>query len=399
MSKIRKLIEENSYFIIIITILFIFYVTYIGFYKLNNVYIYNFYVLSYDYGFISRGLIGSIFMFFNPFLKMNTLITILNIIYIIFLIFIAYILSLVIKKQKDKFIAFLTTMFCIFNPASFMLMITMNEFGRFDIFIFILSIISLILIYKRKLLFFIPIIFFIAMLIHQNFLFMYAPLILTIILYNWLKEKNKKWLLLFGVSFICLVILFILVTFYGNPKGFNNAEEFASVLQTKTDIPILSSYFGTLDAEYFQPINEHISLTRDRLIHKSIIDFVIAIILIISYLSIQSILCYQFLLKKNKFIWLLICSCFGSIVLFFIGVDFGRWFVAIINALVILFIYLIFDNVDTINNNITKVKKHLIFLLTILIIYIFLLQDTPFTAMDFNKINIIINRIKTFIKV
>ncbi len=256
-QKIKKVIIDEKCFLILLFILLLYYIQY--HYLLDSSHhIYNFYVLSYDYGFISRGLIGSIFMFFSPYLKTHTVTIVLNIIFIFFLIIIAYILNLFIKKQNDKFFAFLITMFCIFNPASFMLMITMNEFGRFDIFLFFISMISLILIYKRKLIFVIPILFFIAMLIHQSFLFMYAPLILSIIIYNWFKEKNKKWLLLFSMTFACLVISFILGTFYGKFKGFNNAEEFALELQNKTDIHIYSNYLGALDVEYFQPIKNHL---------------------------------------------------------------------------------------------------------------------------------------------
>ena len=83
--------------------------------------------------------------------------------------------------------------------------------------------------------------------------------------------------------------------------------------------------------------------------------------------------------------------------LFFIGVDFGRWFIAIINSLVLLFIYLVFDNIDIINNNAKFVRKKIIFLLSTLVFYILLLQDIPFTFMDFNKINMIIERIQNYI--
>ena len=198
-NKIKKMIVNQKYFFIIFLILFICYILYYNPYSYGNYYSYNYYVVSYNYGFISRGLIGSIFMFFFPFLKMHTLIIILNIIYILLLVFISYLLHMFIKIQKDKLLSFLATMLCIFNPASFMLMITMNEFGRFDIFIFILSIIAIIIICKKKFIFLVPIIFIIAMLIHQNFLFMYAPLILMIIIYNWFKKRERRWLILFFV--------------------------------------------------------------------------------------------------------------------------------------------------------------------------------------------------------
>ncbi|MGI6329231.1 MAG: hypothetical protein ACOXZR_00015 [Bacilli bacterium] len=397
-NKIIKWIKDNSYFLIILSILLTVY--FINFNSISKLNIYNFvfYTFSYNFGFISRGLIGSIFSLFLGYITIKKVYFILNIVFIIFLIFIAYILNLFIKKSKEKETAFLTMLLCIFTPASFMLMITGNEFGRLDIFIYILSIIAFIIIYKKRYLIFIPLIFIFAMFIHQNFLFMYAPLILSILIYNWVKERNEKWLVLFLVSFLCLTFSFFLILKFGKPTNFKNAEEFAIVLREKTNIPISSSNFGAIDAEYFKSIKEHFKLTQARLKITPKKNFVIGLFLLISYLYIQFILCYKEILKKYKYsTFLLIFSCFGSLPLFFIGVDFGRWYIAIINSLVLLFVYLMFDNMKEREKSFKINKSNQFLLIGILIFYILIMQDTSFTFMDFSKINGVLNKLKKII--
>lgn len=396
LTKIKKFVVNNKYFFIIYGLLVLLYLTLL--WKIDDVFLYNFnyYVVSYKYGFISRGLIGHIFTSIFDFVSIRKVYIILNVVFLFILMFIAYIFQALFKKQDNITLSTITTLLCIFNPASFILMITMSEFGRFDIFVFILTIISLILIYKNKYLFLIPIIVMIAIFVYQGFLLMYAPLILMIIIYNYLNEKKIQWIILLSVTILSLLFSFSTVVLYGKPSGFETSAQYEAELIKNTDIPIPRYDFNAIDAEYFRSITEHIDLAMQRLATFPREYFLIGFILLISYLYVHYILLYQFIIKKNKCLPWLVLSCFGAIIMFFIGVDFGRWYIAIINALILLFVYLIFDQADIIKINYGNIKKKYVFLTIMIIFYALTMQNQSFTFMKFTKFYEIYDKLKYF---
>ncbi len=394
-SWILSSIIKNKKFWGIYGMLLIYYFTFLP--AINEVYLYNFtfYALSYKWGFISRGLIGHLFNIIFTVVSIKKVYFILNFIFIFFLMFVAYMMNLIINIYKNKLMGLMVALLCVFNPASFMLMITMSEFGRFDIFIFILTIISLIFLYKNKYLFLIPIISILAMLTHQNFIFMYAPLICTLIIYHYFKNKEKKWITLLVVNLLCLVLSLSVVLVYGKPESFKTSTQFATVLRRNTNIPITDGYLSAIHSEYYKTFADHMNWTAKRMSQAPKRYFAIGLVLLLSYLYIQYILLYQFIIKKNKLFYYLILSCFGSLILFIIGHDFGRWYVAIINSLVLLFIYLIFENIKILNSAYKSLKGKEAFLIMAIIYYILLMQNSRFLYMEFEKINKIINHIQS----
>ncbi len=183
------------------------------------------YALSYRYGFISRGFIGTVWQWLDQILPfdlmnyysiyhMNLLFT--AILLLFFFGFYALCLRCIPEEQKSS-AKYLILFFSVF---SFPMFVTRQNLGRIDIFLIMITLLCLMLLISGKAEWLILPLCVLAMLIHQGFVFTNINIILTLLLYKAYSGKNKKrYLWIFAVTLLAVSALFLYFEFFSHHAG------------------------------------------------------------------------------------------------------------------------------------------------------------------------------------
>lgn len=395
MKRVKSFIKNNLFGIIVFIMLFVMYIISIPQYYFINKYTLTFYLINYfKDGLVARGFLGTCFSLLGI-VSLKSITTVLFIITTGFIGFISHLLNKFVKTFKKKISVFIAILF-IFNPASFTLMYSRLEIGRFDLFIFILSIISVILIYKEKNLYLIPIFSIIGILIHENYLIWLSPLICMLLVYKYYKTKNKYFIRVLISNVLSLIGAFILIKCGKLPYA--DAITFTDVLTNRTDFT--ASYFSIIDYYYATPARTQeifqISFSR----HDTW-DYIIAILSYLSFIVVSWNICFKYIFEKmkSKLIYLLmILSCSSSLLLFFVACDYGRWYMYLINALLVLIMFLYFEYKSVIMKNLNYIKKYIPYVIAISVIFIILYQSDEFYCLTYNRFDAIIDFFRQIFK-
>ena len=184
---------------------------------------------SYKYGFISRGLIGTIYQLLDRVLAADMMNyaamrrytqVITGIYYLILFIFYGFCLRKCENESQRKtkylivfFTVFAIPMFCAFE-----------NFGRLDIYMVMLSLLGAILIIQEKFEFLLVPISAIGVMVHQGYVFMFLNVILILLIYKTLTYHGKK-RIKYGVLFLaCFGVasgLFLWFEFFSHMNGEN----------------------------------------------------------------------------------------------------------------------------------------------------------------------------------
>lgn len=319
-----------------------------------NTYTLSFYRISYRFGFISRGFIGTIFDLLGLNSKSEIIVAILFITFS-FMILLSCILNQIVKKHNNSFI--LIALLFIFNTASITNYYSLFEFGRLDIFTYMYAILSLYLIYKKKI-YYLPIVSLIGMLTHENFMIWVGPLVSMILLYEYFKDKkkNKLYLKTFIVNLLVLFSMCILVRFVLIKVPYANASEFTRAIQINTDF-IINRH--AINDYYFMTPERNEETFITVFTYQNYIDYTVASIglvaLLFIILKVVFIPNIKLVNKTNKLLFILtIISCFCASVLFFRVCDYGRWYGYIVNSLLMLCAYNLLTNNALIHKKLSK---------------------------------------------
>lgn len=186
------------------------------------------YAFSYKYGFMSRGVMGSLLRFYDslvPFdaISYNTiyLISILGtgILFIVLLWFIIIVLSRCKEEQLKAAQALLSVLTLITVP----MFLGRDNFGRLDLYLMIIVFFCLILIVCEKCEFLIIPAVTLATLIHEGFVFMNLNIILVLLLYKCLtksdRKERRKYIIILALTFIIPSIIFLYCEFFSHSFG------------------------------------------------------------------------------------------------------------------------------------------------------------------------------------
>ncbi|MBE5898473.1 MAG: hypothetical protein E7279_02620 [Lachnospiraceae bacterium] len=179
------------------------------------------YALSYDYGFVSRGLLGTIWNYIGELTGLNTMtydgIYALSKVFLVifFVVLMLFFLQIIrkTKEQDKKYMYYLIVFFSIFN---FPMFAGEHNFGRVDVVLVIITFICCMLIVQGFLEWLVPIFCGIAMLFHQGYVFMYVNIVLILFLFKALKDTKKisrKYAALFIITLVVVSVLFIYFEF------------------------------------------------------------------------------------------------------------------------------------------------------------------------------------------
>lgn len=185
------------------------------------------FALSYDYGFISRGFMGSVFNFVGELLpyEIHNYMGVYNfngfftIVYYIILFWFYKVCLDHCKEENKRNLQHLIVFLSLF---AFTMWTTTINFGRLDLYLFIFMLISVILIIKEKHEWLIIPMGIICTCIHQGYVFTNANTILVLLLYKILlgdSKKRKKYITIFLLYFLSISALFLYFEFFSHVNG------------------------------------------------------------------------------------------------------------------------------------------------------------------------------------
>lgn len=194
------------------------------------------FAFSYKYGFISRGLMGSVWQLLDkllPFdlMNFNSIQLFSGIATIIFFVVLFMFYNTCLKLCDEKYCRRVEYLICFLSVFIFPMFVTVECFGRLDVYLMILTLICCILLVKDKWEWLIVPVVTICVIMHHGYVFMYFNIILVLLFYKILMhEKNrKKYIFIFVVTFFIASILFLYFEFFSHPEGEGIFDEIVSL--------------------------------------------------------------------------------------------------------------------------------------------------------------------------
>ncbi|MBQ3149986.1 MAG: hypothetical protein IJB86_01935 [Clostridia bacterium] len=334
------------------------------------------YFVSNKLGIVSRSFIGNIIFTFTDFLSEKTLYTVILIFTCLMICMLSFLAGYVIKKLDGDLqqTARFTALLYLLLPTSVIFLFKDINFGRFDLYQIILSMILSVVASKKGFHYLCPVIMAVGIMIHQVNIF-YMPFCVIALLLEIKKSGFKKSRIITTViSVVAVVSLFFYYQFYPKTLNFATAEEAAAFLQQFTDIEISSS---VLFGEYYSNVFElWRSYVWPILRGDSIPDLLFVFPFLIPVFVLFFVL-WKGAFKKaedsfSKFIFFLaLISPLASLPQFILINDYGRWFAALfINQFFTLF-YMLYRKENAVSESLLSIrdffKKHTVALVMLII--------------------------------
>lgn len=217
--------SENRFLFVLILLTFVLFVRFFDreVIKINATML----AFSYKYGFISRGLIGTIYAVLNRLLPFDLFqyvwtyrftFAITMVYYVILLAFLAFCLKRCREEQKEA-ARYLAVFFLLFAVPMFC---SKFNFGRLDVYCVMLSLIGAILLILGRFEWLVVPISALGVMVHQGDVFMFLNIILVLLLYKMLStegKEQKRYFRLFLASFLIASALFLWFELFSHVNG------------------------------------------------------------------------------------------------------------------------------------------------------------------------------------
>jgi hypothetical protein len=302
--------------------------------------------LSYEYGFISRGLIGTIYQLIDKFLPISIMnpdgiamyAHIMNILYFILLFwFFIYILD----KSELSVASIVTHLSITMSLYAIPIFLYEQNLGRLDLYGLSLSIIMAMIIISQKHEWLIMPLSTISMLIHHGHIFMFLNIPLALLMYRLCDAKNKterkKYMNVLLFTIISVSILFLYFEFFSHT---NEMSAYESIANKAKQLCVGGIYDETLLNKIVFGIGNYENEAKFRLIGRT--QFAIFAILISSHI-ITTCKIYKKVIGNSKGIekCKYVCMTIGTLTLLpeiLLKCDYGRYAFAMIAYYLLTFI-------------------------------------------------------------
>lgn len=308
------------------------------------------FAFSYKYGFISRGLMGTIWLILDKILPINlmdftSIYTFTKVITVIWYVVLLWFYYICLQKCEEKNERNLKYLICFLSVFAFPFFATVQNFGRLDEYLMILTVVACALIVIEKHEWLVVPIVTICVIMHHGYVFMYLNIILVLFFYKILmnEENRRKYIILFTFCFIIPSVFFLYFEFFSHPQGEGIYEE----------IVTLSKMLSKSGTEFSESMVNHEILGLDvyddeKIFHTiNAIESPIALFFYFPYLIIG--ISFFVRLFKGKSVeekWAYFAVAMGAVTLvpqIVLKVDFGRYmfagffyYIAIVMCLVAL---------------------------------------------------------------
>ena len=185
------------------------------------------FAFTYKYGFISRGLVGTAYALLNKIIPIELMdyswlvivVFALTILFYAFVLLFIYICFKRISENMDSHLMKIGFVFLCFTIPMF---VGQYNFGRTDMYMAFLSMLSVMLIICRKAEWLIIIFSAMGVMVHQGYVFMFFNVILVALLYRIFtckKKERAKYISILAISFVVASALFLYFELFSHIDG------------------------------------------------------------------------------------------------------------------------------------------------------------------------------------
>lgn len=308
---------------------------------------------SYKYGFISRGLAGTIYQWIDHILPVNmidyamvlrfTLIVTLAF-YVLFFAFCYQCMKRCQEEYLGRFL-YLILFYAVFVVSMFAYK---RNFGRLDLYLMALTVIGTMCLIAKKAEWLIVPLSMISVMYHQGYVFMFYNILLALLVYRLLSEKEKKARIYYGVILLVSLIgcsaLFLWFEFFSHTDGARYVDEIIANAKAMTKPFNGMTYHDTLIDHEILGIDLSDVEYPYRVMNWIEIPFFIAIIspyIVLAVKLFRRILARaQGKTERLKYGFLAIAA--GTLLpLFLMKCDYARWVFALISYYCMIFLALV----------------------------------------------------------
>lgn len=308
---------------------------------------------SYKYGFISRGLAGTIYQWIDSILPVNmidyamvlrfTLIVTLAF-YVLFFAFCYQCMKRCQEEYLGRFL-YLILFYAVFVVSMFAYK---RNFGRLDLYLMALTVIGTMCLIAKKAEWLIVPLSMISVMYHQGYVFMFYNILLALLVYRLLSEKEKKARIYYAVILLVSLIgcsaLFLWFEFFSHTDGVRYVDEIIANAKAMTKPFNGMTYHDTLIDHEILGIDLSDVEYPYRVMNWIEIPFFIAIIspyIVLAVKLFRRILARaQGKTERLKYGFLAIAA--GTLLpLFLMKCDYARWVFALISYYCMIFLALV----------------------------------------------------------
>lgn len=312
------------------------------------------YAFSYSYGFMSRGLMGTILnaicsIFGDKFYCNSTLVMLSMLAWILLIVVFILLISVVVRKSNYDY-RVMAFALC-FIPMVCNMFLPPANFGRTDIFMLIISIVACLIVYFDRAVFLCIPLAALGMMVHQGYIFMFFNIVVAILICRLMnidgksKHTRKYYISILVLTCICVAGLFIWFEILSHKvldfsiseynEIYSKAEQLSTGGTVTMDTVIRHEVLG----------EETMSLEYEAIV-KNAIELIILAVLSLpvlrqAYLLVKDILKET---KQKKLCMVLLCGSLSMLPEYILKCDYGRWVFATVTYFVMLSLFLMAFN-------------------------------------------------------
>lgn len=297
--------------------------------------------LSYEYGFTSRSLLGTLYHLLDAVLPLDLIdyravVATAYVATILFVLFVEYFLYRCLRCCEGEMVKYgeylaLILSLCLVSTFSFP-----YNFFRVDIFMILVSLLGVLCLVKERAQWLVVPLSALGVMFHQGYVFMYFNLILVLLFYralSWWKEDRRKarcYGLLFALSFLVGSVLFLWFEFFSRSNG---AAFFDTIKSEAEKLSYDGIYHSTL--LYHEVLGIDLASTEEEFSRVNAVQILMCGIVCLPML-VFGVRFFAGLIKKAKGAsekWKYLAVALGAATIlpdFLLKIDYGRWMAAVV---------------------------------------------------------------------
>ena len=297
--------------------------------------------LSYEYGFTSRSLLGTLYHLLDAVLPLDLIdyravVATAYVATILFILFVEYFLYRCLRRCEGEMVKYgeylaLILSLCLVSTFSFP-----YNFFRVDIFMILVSLLGVLCLVKERAQWLVVPLSALGVMFHQGYVFMYFNLILVLLFYralSWWKEdrrKARRYGLLFALSFLVGSVLFLWFEFFSRSNG---AAFFDTIKSEAEKLSYDGIYHSTL--LYHEVLGIDLASTEEEFSRVNAVQILMCGIVCLPML-VSGVRFFAGLIKKAKGAsekWKYLAVALGAATIlpdFLLKIDYGRWMAAVV---------------------------------------------------------------------
>lgn len=336
----EKLIKENyniRQFIMMLTFvdLATFITNYRGWVRSYNT---TMLALSYEYGFTSRSLLGTIYHILDAVIPVDMMqyqnaIVFANVITVLFIVFLLY-FSYHVLKKSDKTQEVVTKaqqyILLTFHIAMVATFTYAYNFLRVDFCMVWMMLLGFMSLMNEKTEWLSLLFAALGIMFHQGFVLMYFNVILVIQFYYMMTRKNKKNTILFFLTFLIGSGMFLWFELFSRTNG---NDIFETVLQDATNVSYQGIYHTTL--LYHEVLGIDVSGAETDFVYMNHVQLVLYLLILLPAIVVLARAFVRIIKKADDLFAKLkyLAVAVGSLTILpdmLLKVDYGRWILAVV---------------------------------------------------------------------